>query len=227
MGQQPWSYDFCITSLSTLATAFPPPATTGVRAPLVAFEYRAVLDGLLALAALHLHRQTQNALSTQDKYKPPGYDYNDFLAGIDPLDMGREAFSYFHRAVRGHREGLQDLKPKDYEGAFMSPTLLSITSLFLLAEDVIEKDAVAPLNEWLRLGVGPRELAAQWKACAGLEVLRVTGVINEQPDLSNNAELFNPENREPFQYLHSWHRSTSSQIRKTKPPTKTPSATLV
>jgi len=131
------------------------------RVPLVASEHRHVFDGLIAVAALHLHRQTDQGtpIGEAHRTKEPPIDNELFLAGNTSQDMLRISTHYLHSAIRGHRTAFENFTDGDFEAVYLSAVLITLISTFLMSASDSLDESTAPFDEsmWLRLAVGPRE----------------------------------------------------------------------
>jgi hypothetical protein len=132
-----------------------------IHVPQVASEHRHVFEGVLALAALHLYRQTDNGIvGRAHRAKDPPIDNEGFLADATSADMLRKSIDYLHSAIRGHQQAFTELSyGQDPEAVYLSSVMILIVANFLLGVETSIDGSVAPFDEamWLRLGVGPRE----------------------------------------------------------------------
>nr|POF04848.1 hypothetical protein CFP56_75879 [Quercus suber] len=155
------------------------------RIPLVAYQNRSVFDGILALAAGHLYREAIQA----------GDDRN--------ADISQD---YFQACVRNHRQALADRLHRDYEAAYISSVIILCYSLFTLGEE--DDNNISDNSDeilWFTLAIGPRQIVVEWQqSLAGIDVLRYWGQFDQQPDLSDEEELFRPSHAEPWSALLLW-----------------------
>lgn len=185
------------------------------RIPLVAYRNRSVLDGLLALAAGHLFREALAAgddrsaapSAPQPSYKKITVDHRAFLAGIGPTEMQKISRDYFQASIQGLRQAFNnDRQPRDYEATFIASFVISFYALFTLgAEDDGDSSGVSDASLWFTLAIGPRQIVGEWRQSAsGIDVLRYWGQFDQEPDLSDEEELFRPSHAEPWSAVLSW-----------------------
>nr|POE62965.1 hypothetical protein CFP56_03868 [Quercus suber] len=184
------------------------------RIPLVAYQNRSVFDGILALAAGHLYREAIQAgddrnadvSRPQPTYRKVTVDHRAFLAGKNPRDMRKISQDYFQACVRNHRQALADRLHRDYEAAYISSVIILCYSLFTLGEE--DDNNISDNSDeilWFTLAIGPRQIVVEWQqSLAGIDVLRYWGQFDQQPDLSDEEELFRPSHAEPWSALLLW-----------------------
>lgn len=180
----------------------------GIRARLIAFEYRTVFDAMLALAALHMYRQILDNTFIFDRSSAFHNSQNAwtlhgrFLAGRSSREIYEAYMHYFDSAVKGQRSLIQEA---DLRAAYVVSALISVISLVSLGLDVPEelRSKMQPATSylWFTLAMGPRELVPLWIQRSGVESLRETGVYDDEPDFKNVEELFDPKHALLFEDL--------------------------
>lgn len=167
----------------------------------------------MALSALHLYQQTaviqsEAACAGGEEQRIAAIlagTHSIFLGGCDREQIRQASIYYFQRAMQGHREALDNLDEIDFEAAYMASTLIAGTAFFLHSGSVgIDLVESADERLWFTLGGGPRKLVLEGVKRTGKDATRMSGLMYDHPDLSDNAHIFDPAHRTPFEPLLSW-----------------------
>lgn len=123
------------------------------------------------------------------------------------IPLSRISRMYLDKAIEGHREAVANLTVENIEAVFMTSVLLSFCSLFSLSEtedDVANSTLTLDPVLWLQLARSIQSITKRWREMLGKAWMIYSGVFYGKPDLTDNDELFNPENCKGFERLLTW-----------------------
>jgi Fungal Zn(2)-Cys(6) binuclear cluster domain/Fungal specific transcription factor domain len=170
----------------------------------LAFHHPFLLNTILALSALHLSRESLGPHKNfSSEPEPPA---PSIISMDEPAKLHR---TYSYLAVRQQRAAVASVSADNANALFLSTILLSYQAMDISRggglDAEAEADTYGPPTQWLRMTYGIRQTSGVTRPLVMDSAIIETMVRHGgEPDFSNVAALFDPDNRLPLRSLLDW-----------------------
>lgn len=178
-----------------------------VDSPRLGFEHPFLLNAIFAISSLHMVcnvGETPRIYSDDEKIDVVAKAINRPKFSLGNVDHAKVHRIYLNLAIRTQREAVSCLNPHNADAVFLASVLLSYQALRLLP-DSSSPNVYLPPTQWLRMS---NAIASVIRATSPLvqegSVVDMVRTTQLEPDFRDQAAIFNPQHRKPFEALLDW-----------------------
>lgn len=175
------------------------------------FQHAFLFNAILAISALHLLSDTrsntyfyardEDRLAVERVMETRSITHND-----KGRDLARAHRLYLNTAIRQQREAISTLSSSNADAIFMASLLLSYQSLRLIPDQASSPSYSPPIH-WLKMSKAVFTIIeAAGPMVQNNSMITLMLAYTTEPDFKDEAAMFNPLYRRPFEALLDWTR---------------------